>query len=197
MAVIYLIRHAQTVDNLSKKFSGYTDCKLSRLGYSQIEKLSIAIKNINVDKIYTSPLERARLTSKAFDKEALDCSGLREMNFGDFEEMTFQEIQYLNPIETSKLFSEGYEYKFPRGESLVAFHERVKCCFYNIINESVDNEIAIVAHSGTIRCILSELIGKSYEYHWNFQVDNCSITKVTYTEGFGVINYLNDTSHLR
>lgn len=197
MAVVYLIRHAQTVDNLSKRFSGYTDCKLSDMGYLQIRKLSLITRNINVNKIYTSPLERAILTSKAFDKEATNCNGLKEMNFGEFEEMKLEDIQDLNPIETSKLFSEGFEYKFPNGESLITFHKRVKNAFYKIVNESIDEDIAIVAHSGTIRCILSELVGKSHEYHWNFQVDNCSITKITYTDGFGVINYLNDTSHLR
>lgn len=197
MAVIYLIRHAQTVDNLSKKFSGYTNCDLSDYGYSQVEKLSDITKTLSIDKLYSSPLDRAIITANSFEKDIIKCDNLKEMNFGEFEKLTLEEIEILKPSEINKLFSEGFEYCFPNGESLISFHERVKNCFYNIINENKDQKIAIVAHSGTIRCILSELIGKSYKYHWNFLIDNCSLTKVTYMDDFGVINYLNDTNHLR
>ena len=197
MAVIYLIRHAQTVDNLSKKFSGYTDCKISDFGFLQLEKLSDKMKNIKVDYVYSSPLERATLTGNSFSNNLITCDNLIEMNFGDFEGLTLDEIKDKNPEEVSKLLKHGFEYKFPNGESLIDFHDRVKACFYDIVSQNHDNRIAIVSHSGTIRCILSEIIGESYKYHWNFQIDNCSISKITYDEGFGVINYMNDTNHLR
>ncbi len=197
MAVIYLIRHAQTVDNVSKKFSGYTDCDLSRFGLEQIEKLSIKLKGIEFDEVYSSPLKRALLTGKSFSDNIMTCNGLIEMNFGDFEGMTLEEIKQKNPNEISKLFSKGFEYRFPNGESLIDFHDRVKACFYDIASNNINKQVAIVAHSGTIRCILSEVVGESYKFHWNFQVDNCSISKITYKENFGVLNYINDTNHLR
>ncbi len=197
MAVIYLIRHAQTVDNLGQKFSGHTDCKISDFGFKQLNNLSKKMKDIQLDGVYSSPLERAILTGRSFSENLIVHRGLIEMNFGDFETLTFEEIKRNNPEEVSKLINDGFEYRFPNGESLIDFHNRVKSCFYEILFQNEKKTIAIVAHCGTVRCILSEIIGETHKYHWNFQIDNCSISKITYDENFGIINYTNDTNHLR
>lgn len=114
-------------------------------------------------------LERATLTGNSFSNNLITCDNLIEMNFGDFEGLTLEEIKDKNPEEVSKLFKHGFEYKFPNGESLMIFTIELKLVFM-ILSQNHDNRIAIVSHSGTIRCILSEIIGESYKYHWNFQI---------------------------
>ena len=51
--------------------------------------------------------------------------------------------------------------------------------------------------AGTIRNILTYLISNSFEYHWNFKIDNASISIVEIDNGFAVINKLNETSFLK
>lgn len=197
MPVIYLIRHANTVANQCMRFSGHLDSDISELGLEQIRKLGIFMKDYPVEKVYASPMKRTIATAQAISDNIQLEESLKEMNFGKLEGLTLEEIKSQYKKEHDRLFSMGSEYLFPRGESIISFHERVKTGLYNILTKSDEKVFAIVAHSGTIRCILSELIGQTYEYHWNFQIDNCSISKITYDNSFAVINYLNSLQHLR
>lgn len=196
MPVIYLIRHANTVANQNMRFLGHMDSELSELGVEQVKKLAEFMKDHPVEKVYASPKKRAITTAGALSDNIKLEDSLTEMNFGLLEGHTLEEIKVQYKKEYDRLFSMGSEYLFPKGESIISFHERVKNGLYNILNSSDEKVFAIVAHSGTIRCILSELLGQTYEYHWNFQIDNCSITKITYDNSFMVINYLNSLQHL-
>ena len=120
------------------------------------------------------------------------------ISFGDFEGKDFKEIQKDYPDEFNKMIEEGYEYTYPNGESLVDCFERVSKETQFILDESDEDEtILICAHAGTIRNILTYLISNSFEYHWNFKIDNASISIVEIDNGFAVINKLNETSFLK
>ena len=54
------------------------------------------MKNIKVDYVYSSPLERATLTGNSFSNNLITCDNLIEMNFGDFEGLTLEEIKDKN-----------------------------------------------------------------------------------------------------
>ena len=54
----------------------------------------------------------------------------------------------------------------------------------------------ICAHGGTIRNIVSYLICDDYKHHWNFKIDNASVTIIEIENNFAVLNKLNDTSFL-
>ena len=196
--VIYLIRHGETVDNSEKKFCGYTDSFLSDTGKSQIKKLSDRLKGYSFDKIYSSPLQRALITAKEIQKDIILEDGFKEINFGDFEGKTLNEIKKSSVLEYEKFIYQDSNYRFPNGESIYDFSKRIQKTLENIItSSSEDDNIALVSHSGVIREIISYLISKDDSLKWSFQIDNCSITKITYKENFATINYLNLTEHLR
>ena len=48
----------------------------------------------------------------------------------------------------------------------------------NIINNNENSTILICSHGGTIRNIISYLLSGDYKYHWNFKIDNGSITEI-------------------
>ena len=96
------------------------------------------------------------------------------------------------------MIDKGYEYRYPNGESLIDCYERVSKGIEFILNETPeDNTILICSHAGTIRNILTYLISNTFEYHWNFKIDNASVSVVEVDNGFAVINKLNDTSFLK
>ena len=110
---------------------------------------------------------------------------MQEISFGDFEGKDFKEIQKNYPDEFNKMIEQGYKYTYPNG---IEF----------ILNETPeDNTILICSHAGTIRNILTYLISNTFEYHWNFKIDNASVSVVEVDNGFAVINKLNDTSFLK
>ena len=65
----------------------------------------------------------------------------------------------------------------------------------NIINNNENSTILICSHGGTIRNIISYLLSGDYKYHWNFKIDNGSITEIEINNNFAVINKLNYTKY--
>ena len=60
-----------------------------------------------------------------------------------------------------------------------------------------NKSILICSHGGTIRNIISYLLCSDYKYHWNFRVDNGSITEIEVNNNFAVINKMNDTTYFK
>jgi alpha-ribazole phosphatase len=121
---------------------------------------------------------------------------LKEISFGDFEGITFEKIKKNHPKEFQDMIDKGYEYKYPNGESLIDSYNRVANEISEIIIDNKDKTILICSHGGTIRNIITYLISNSYEYHWNFKIDNASITILEVENGFTVVDTMNNTSFI-
>ena len=200
MTKLILVRHAQTIDNIKFILAGSIDSKISDIGRKQIKYLTNYLKDLNIDSIYTTTLSRTKETvleiSKLKNIDIIEVENLNEINFGSFEGMTFNDIQSLYPDEFQKIIDDGYDYKYPNGESLVNTYDRVCKEMDKIIKNSEGKTVLICSHGGTIRNIISYLITNTYENHWNFKIDNASVTTIDITEGFSVISKLNDTSFI-
>ena len=99
---ILFIRHGESTANKEKAFQGWTDVKLSREGREQAIKLSqhFTANNIQFDKIYSGPLQRALETAHALIPCSLNSDsetkeGLKSINVGlkrvGIEETTYSE----------------------------------------------------------------------------------------------------------
>ena len=95
------------------------------------------------------------------------------------------------------MIKEGFEYKYPNGESLIDTFYRAKNQIEIILEQNKNKSILICSHGGTIRNIISYLLCNDYKYHWNFRVDNGSITEIEVNNNFAVINKMNDTTYFK
>ena len=64
MLRLYMMRHGETVWNTERRYQGMTDIELSQTGIKQAECAEKRFENIEIDKIYCSPLKRAMATAK-------------------------------------------------------------------------------------------------------------------------------------
>ena len=168
MKHVYLIRHAQTVMNNERRFSGVLDCEIDDTGYKQLEKLREKMKEYKVQQCYCSPLKRTVLTALSFFDNPIKVNDLHEMNFGDIEGM-----------------------KFTDGESQRTFNKRVNKVFYDILKADDNSSIAIVSHSCVIRQIISNAMVKDSTMSWNIHIGNCSITKLEVHPNRTILAFLN------
>lgn len=200
MIKLILVRHAQTTDNETFKLSGHIDSKISKLGRRQINCITKYLKDVNIDKIYTTTSSRTKDTileiSKLKNIDIIENENLKEINFGDFEGVTFNKIKEKYPEEFQSMIDNGYSYKYPNGESLIDTYNRVAKEIDTIINENEGKTVLICSHGGTIRNIVSYLVTNTYRHHWNFKIDNASTTIIEIENRFAIINKLNDTSYL-
>ena len=200
MVKLILVRHALTVDNQKSRLSGHIDSSISEEGQEQIDKITNYLKDFDIDKIYTTTSSRTKDTVKKLSElksiEIIEKESLKEISFGDFEGLTFDEIKDKYPKEFQDMIEKGYEYKYPNGESLIDSYNRVCIELDNIISNNDDRTILICSHGGTIRNIITYLISNSYKYHWNFKIDNGSVTILEVQDGFTVITAMNNTSFI-
>lgn len=200
MIRLILVRHAITTCNEGGSLSGQIDSTLSKKGKLQVEQLTCYLKDENIDEIYTTPFSRTKDTMEKLAQiksiEINETDKFNEIDFGEFDGLNFDIIKRDYPEEFEKMIKEGSEYTYPKGESLIDTFDRVSKELENILKDKDNKTILICSHGGTIRNILSYLISKDYKYHWNFKIDNASVSVVEVENDFAVINKLNDTSFL-
>jgi broad specificity phosphatase PhoE len=84
---VYLVRHGETEWSLSGQHTGLTDLPLTAGGEQQALGLRDRLKTISFDKVFSSPLQRARRTCElcGYGSAAELDSDLIEWNYGDYE----------------------------------------------------------------------------------------------------------------
>lgn len=178
MQKITLIRHAKTKDNAEKRFSGKMESEVL-LTQEEIRKILLPkISLSDMGRIYSSPSKRAIFTAQAFSDEIAIDDQMREIDFGLFDGMTLEEIYEKYPEEFDIWASSKHEYRFPQGDRIKDFYERVSNGLLNIIDRSDKNEnITLFTHGGVIQSLISFLLVKSNDLFWNFKIENCSVTR--------------------
>jgi broad specificity phosphatase PhoE len=196
---LILIRHGQTRHNVEGRMAGWTDSPLTDLGRSQAERLARHVADrYRLDRIYASPLQRARLTAEAVGRRAhlrpILRDDLKEINFGKLESLTKEEIGEQFPGMVERRDEPVFEY--PEGESAEHFTARVRDAFRSIIAENEGRTVAVVSHGGVLGAYVSDL--ESGEPHlWRrFVPQNCAITEVVVEDGATTLACFDEAGHL-
>lgn len=189
---INLIRHGKTKANLEGKFCGITETELIQSKFEIKQTILDKIKLYEIGKVFVSPRERAIKTAESISDNFNIIDELDEINFGIFEDKTFEEINKDFPKETKEWIEIGDSYKFPNGESLYEFYNRCIKAFNIIVDKNKDEEyITIFAHSGVIKVILSYVLSNGLELFWKIKIDNCSLSSIEYCDNNFVVSKVN------
>lgn len=188
-----LVRHGQTLANENKIFSGWTDYPLTDRGRRQCKLLSNSLKQYDhVERIYSSPLVRAKTTAKyiarGMGKGIVIKEELKEINFGLFEQKTSQEIIAEFSDEWESWNADFVNFKLPDGENLLDLKARVIPFIEKLLEE--DKDAIIVSHGAVIQTVITHLLGLDLKQIWHFQCKNGSYTEIEYEKGFGFIKKL-------
>lgn len=201
MSRIILVRHGNTKLNSGKRFWGKTDVTLSNFGIRQAEQLRDRLADEKIEAVYTSTLSRARLTAEIIASghkcNITACDELNELNFGFVEGLTFEEIKRQYPDLGEVLSGFDTLVQFPGGESFTELDNRVQKFLETLHKYKPKETILIVSHSGTLRLMISHLLGIGIEHWRKIRLDMASLSIIeTYPQG-SILSSLNDISHLR
>ena len=98
MTTIYLIRHAEAEGNLFRRAQGHWNGKITERGKKQIDALAERFKDVHIDAVYSSDLDRARDTAGALlrgrDLELHTTRQLREIHMGVWEGDSWGNLSY-------------------------------------------------------------------------------------------------------
>jgi len=193
MKEILLIRHGETDHNKEMRFTGFTDIPLNSKGREQAVNLKDRFMSEGITSIYSSDLKRASETAEIISGGYIFemNTALREMNFGIFETLTYEELTRTCSDEFTLWGSDRKNYRIPEGESYSEMAERVLAFLEKVLITDAD-KIALISHSGCIRTILSFYLLGRVEDSWKFYIDNCTITRLCIDKKYAYLKSLNE-----
>lgn len=198
---IYLVRHGETSWNAEQRILGATDVDLSESGARQAETLAEFLRDRPLRAVYSSDLRRAVRTAEALARpHGLGVRihpGLREMNQGILEGLTFEELRERHPdfLETWK--KDPSSARIPAGETLVQLQERAWATLRDLADAHAQETIAVVSHNLTIVAFLCRLLGLPLSRFRQLRQGYTGVNLIEYGRLGWAVHSLNVMAHLR
>lgn len=215
-----LVRHGESTYNIQARVQGHDDQSvLTQKGRTGAEQVGTALRGIQFDAIYVSPLQRAQETAQAILSVLRSPEGSGEIPApqiaGDLKEIGLPLWEGLSFEEVEQKFPEGYRYwkeqphllqmevPGPEGPTLVlpvpALYEQARRLWQQILPRHQDQTILLIGHSGINRALIGTAIGLSPERYQTLHQSNCGISVLNFPWGRdqpAQLESLNLTAHL-
>lgn len=151
-ATLILMRHGQTDYNVQRRMSGRHDIPLNETGEAQAHEAGKLLRDIHIDRVYSSPLSRAFNTAAIALKEAgkdLPIETRPELLEGDAGRLTGRSI---DTDPEAAAFTHDYATPFPEGESDKEIVARLQKVFDAEIRPALDRgeTVLVSCHAGVM-----------------------------------------------
>jgi alpha-ribazole phosphatase len=179
MSEILFIRHAET--DMAGTFCGHSNPSLNARGRAQLSELMITLNTEDIGEIYASDLLRAQETGQEIARcFAIECHlrpPLREIDFGQWEGLTWEEIEQSDLVYAQRWVAEYPNLSAPGGERFDDFERRVLNEIEALAIKTKGHGVAVVTHAGVLRTVLCRLLKCSEEEAWRQTRSYCSIVR--------------------
>jgi probable phosphoglycerate mutase len=198
---VFMVRHGATVLSAEDRFAGATDVELSDEGREQTRRLAERLSREKIVAVYASPLgrtmETAQILAASHHLEVQMCDGLREISHGRWEQMTRREVEEKFPEEAAEWEKDPYTFAPLGGESGLAVTARALPALVEIVRAHPGDHVLVVSHKGTIRLLLSSLLGfDPRRYRDNLDQNPAALNIVDFKDPSRArLTLFNDTSH--
>ncbi|WLF78856.1 Fructose-2,6-bisphosphatase [Lodderomyces elongisporus] len=152
---IWLSRHGESEFNLTGQIGG--DANLSERGWKYAKKLpELVLKSLGEDlqhtnlTVWTSTLKRTQQTASFLPYKKLQWKALDELDAGECDGMTYEEIEVNYPEDFKARDDDKYEYRYRGGESYRDIVIRLEPIIMEL--ERQEN-ILIITHQAVLRCL--------------------------------------------
>lgn len=192
MKELILIRHGQTEGNRLKKYMGHLDLSLNKEGKKEAARLKKIFKKEKIDSLFSSDLKRCIETAEFIKtgKKIQKTEQLREVNFGIFENLTYEEMKKKYPKQVEEWGNDWINYQPENGESVKIMSNRV-IKFVDSLLENKNEKIIIVTHHGCISAILAHYITGSIKGCSKFKINNAAVTRLCFDKQNAYLKSLN------
>ncbi len=197
---LIFVRHGETEWNVLRRLQGHSDTPLNELGRAQAAAAAQRLAGYaDVDVILTSDLKRAAesaaIIAEATGAEVRHEPRLRELSFGVFEGLTWDEIGERH-AEMRAAWLADRDQPPEGGESMADFTARLDALLGHVLSAYEGKTVVLATHGGTIRELLFIAMGLPSLQERLGYVGNASLSEVAYYDGRAVLVSFNDTGHL-
>lgn len=188
MVSLLLARHGETEWNRTHRWQGFTGPPLNELGRQQGKDLTEELERRKIDAVYSSDtiraVETAEIVAVRRGLEVRQDARLREVNFGEWEGLTRQEINERYAGAFSRW--DACKLEAPTGgESDLAMAERVLEALSEIADRHLGCQVLVVTSGGPIRAVQAHAQGVDQalaRLHFK-RSDNCAVLELAIRDG--------------
>lgn len=189
--LLYILRHGVTQWNKLKKVQGAMDIPLAEEGIALAMRTGEALKNIQFDICYTSPLTRAMQTAACVlgerDIPVIPDKRIQEIDFGVLEGTRFKDDEgKIISREMDIFFNHPMEFVRPeKGEDISDILRRTKDFWDEVTNnpELADKTILVSSHGCAVRALLQNIYHDESDFWHGSVPPNCGINIVEVKDG--------------
>lgn len=214
---VILVRHGESTFNVDRIVQGHNDQSfLTEAGRSGAAQAGIALKDVQFDAIYSSPLRRARETAEiirsTWDQtqrppEIHFTDDLKEINLVLWEGMKFDEVEAQFPEAYRQWTEAPHELcmQIPKDGAIENFYpvpalyDQARKLWQQILPKHDGQTVLIVGHSGINRALINTAVGLEPQDYPRMHQSNCGISVLNFNGRLGdmvQMESVNLTSHL-
>ena len=165
---LILVRHGQSEWNEKNLFTGWENPGLTEKGVNEARNAGMLINNLNIkfDHLFTSVLDRAKLTGTIIleninqkDIDIIENKALNERFYGDLQGLNKDECRQKWGAEQVQIWRRSYDVGPPGGESLKETGERVLPYYLSKIYPLIldGKNVLVAAHGNSLRSLIKHL----------------------------------------
>jgi 6-phosphofructo-2-kinase/fructose-2,6-biphosphatase len=183
---LYLSRHGESENNLFGRIGG--DAALSCRGEQYALALGYFINSLQkpCHKVITSRLQRTQQTAQHIQAQMEVRHEIDEINSGEHDNLTYEDIATTFPVEFALRDRDKLNYRYPQGESYMDVVKRLKPMMAEL---ELEDNILIISHQATLRCILTCLLEGPVAELPYLQIPLHTIIKLSFTEAGVAMEY--------
>ena len=193
------MRHGETVWNHERRFTTRTDVPLSDEGVAQAQEAARRLADTRIDRIYSSPLRRARSTAQAVAAgrspvpEVVVDERLTEIDAGPFEGKTEEELAAGSLADAFARWHSDAEPEFPEGTEPFD-HALARAAAFLDERTGEEGTTLVVTHGSLARLMVSSyFLGGPPALHRHLWLDNCRLAVVEWRGGVPKLTGFNVT----
>ncbi len=181
---VWLVRHGETEWSRDGRHTSTTDLPLTERGEEQARTLRDRLSGADLDRVVSSPLQRARRTAELaeFEVDEVD-DDLHEWRYGDYEGITTAQIRETVPGWTV------WTHDVPGGET--GAQVATRCDRVIARCRSQRGCTLLVAHGHLLRVLAARWVGEPFAFGRHLHLDTGTVSVLGEDRGAPAIAHWN------
>lgn len=185
---LVLVRHGVTAHTTGRRFSGGLggdNPPLSDEGRAQVAEVAAWLRELreSIDVVLASPVRRTRETADIIAAElglaVEEEAGFAEMEFGDWDGLTFTEVAEKDQAGLDAWFSDMAAAP-PGGESFVEVRERVLAALDTVLATHAGRTVVVTSHVTPIKTLVAHAVGAPLDSLFKLELAPAAVSVVAF-----------------
>lgn len=192
---LLLVRHGELITSKEWRYVGHLDVELNETGIEQMQRAGERLRSEQVDVLLSSDLKRtltgAKIIGAKLGLTPQPKKNFREINLGQWEGLTRDEIVERFPDDFEERSKDLPHYRIKNGESFADLKKRVITELELVLEEYEGKSIALIAHGGVNRVILTHVLGMELGHLTRLDQAYGCLNIIDYFDGMPVVRLVN------